>query len=618
MSKRLIALLLSIIMILMVFVGCNDTTTNDPTDTNATENNQTDAPAQSKVPDGYVSLAENGVANYRVVFDDALPVKTYDSFGKYILRVKSKTGADLDISNDAATPYTDGAKEILIGNTDRPVSAKYASQVRVGESLVCYDAETQAIVIVAGSDEALVNAVAKFFEDYANAKDRYFAVPTTLKDEVKKDFPIGDVTFGSVNLAEFGVVYPEGADLLTEYAALNLVDYIEINMGITLDIYDDSEDAREHEFLVGETNRPESDIAVYFDDGEYLLMQNEGKIVMQGEGIYIGAAVGAFISFYLESDEDEVSLDAIPTDVVTEYYVPAAYCSNVILMIGDGMGFNHIDMALANGLDTFYAKLLDVQGSAITRSQSVINGDANYTDSAASATALACAYKTINGYLGMDSNKNSVKNVRELAYEAGAQTAVVTTDTITGATPAGFLCHHDDRNDSSILQSQITNLKNEGKVDYLAGSVGDNLPKETRTALKTIADSEDPFFIMVEGAYIDKVSHNNDYAAAIKNVIRFNDAIAYSLMFAMCHPGTAVIVTADHECGGLNEDTSNKYGYKYTSSNHTNRDVPVYAFGPEVEMFDDVATENIDIARFIAMVFGDNSFGQSTPVPPRN
>ena len=477
MSKRLIALLLSIIMILMVFVGCNDTTTNDPTDTNATENNQTDAPAQSKVPDGYVSLAENGVANYRVVFDDALPVKTYDSFGKYILRVKSKTGADLDISNDAATPYTDGAKEILIGNTDRPVSAKYASQVRVGESLVCYDAETQAIVIVAGSDEALVNAVAKFFEDYANAKDRYFAVPTTLKDEVKKNFPIGDVTFGSVNLTEFGVVYPEGADLLTEYAALNLVDYIEINMGITLDIYDDSEDAREHEFLVGETNRPESDIAVYFDDGEYLLMQNEGKIVMQGEGIYIGAAVGAFISFYLESDEEEVSLDAIPTDVITEYYVPAAYCSNVILMIGDGMGFNHIDMALANGLDTFYARLLDVQGSAITRSQSVLNGDANYTDSAASATALACAYKTINGYLGIDSNKNSIQNVRELAYEAGAQTAVVTTDTITGATPAGFLCHHDDRNDSSILQSQITNLKNEGKVDYLAGSVGDNLPK---------------------------------------------------------------------------------------------------------------------------------------------
>ena len=607
-------------MILMVFVGCNDNTaTNDPTDanTNATENNQTDAPAQSKVPDGYVSLAENGVANYRVIFDADLPVKTYDSFGRYILRVKTKTGADLDISADTATAYEAGAKEILIGNTNREVSAKYASQVRVGESLVCYDAETQAIVIVAGSDEALVNAVAKFFEDYANAKDRYFAVPTTLKDEVKKEFPIGDVTFGNVNLEEFGVVYPEDADLLTKYAALNLVDYIEINMGITLDIYDDTAAPLEHEFLVGETNRPESDVAVYFDDGEYLLMQNDGKIVMQGEGIYIGAAVGAFISFYLESGDDKVSLDAIPTNVVTEYYVPAAYCSNVILMIGDGMGFNHIKMALDNGLDTFYPELLDVQGSAITRSQSVINGDAGYTDSAASATALACAYKTINGYLGMDPNKNSVQNVRELAYEAGAQTAVVTTDTITGATPAGFLCHHPDRNGSSVLQSQITALEKEGKVDYLAGSVGDNLQKETRTALKTIADTEDPFFIMVEGAYIDKVSHNNDYAAAVKNVIRFNDAIAYSLMFAMCHPGTAVIVTADHECGALNEDPSTKYGYKYTSGNHTNRDVPVYAFGPEVEIFDDVATENIDIARFIAMVFGDNSFGQSTPVPER-
>ena len=220
MSKRLIALLLSILMILMVFVGCNDNTaTNDPTDanTNATENNQTDAPAQSKVPDGYVSLAENGVANYRVIFDADLPVKTYDSFGRYILRVKTKTGADLDISADTATAYEAGAKEILIGNTNREVSAKYASQVRVGESLVCYDAETQAIVIVAGSDEALVNAVAKFFEDYANAKDRYFAVPTTLKDEVKKEFPIGDVTFGNVNLEEFGVVYPEDASLITSY-----------------------------------------------------------------------------------------------------------------------------------------------------------------------------------------------------------------------------------------------------------------------------------------------------------------------------------------------------------------------------------------------------------------
>ena len=59
-------------------------------------------------------------------------------------------------------------------------------------------------------------------------------------------------------------------------------------------------------------------------------------------------------------------------------------------------------------------------------------------------------------------------------------------------------------------------------------------------------------------------------------------------------------------------------GYEYTSGNHTNRDVPVYAFGPEVGIFNDVATENIDIARFIAGVFGDYSFGQSVPVPPRN
>ena len=613
MSKRLIALLLSIILILSLFAGCNTDVSDATDDPNATEA-PTDAPFVSKVPDGYISLAENGVANYRVVFDDAISIKTSDSFGKFLIRIKSKTGADLMYSSDNLTPYEDGVKEILIGNTDRAVSAKYASQVKIGESLVCYDAETQAIVIVAGGDAALLAAVEKFFTDYVNAVDKYLAVPSTLRDEVKMDFPIDNVTFGDVDLSEFAVVYPENADTIVKYAALNLVDYIEVNMGVTLDSYADTEDEREHEFLIGETNRPESDIAVIFDEEEYLLMQNEGKIIMQGDGLYVGAAVGAFITDYLEG---EINLDALPTKVDVEYYTPATYCDSVILMIGDGMGFNHIDMALENGLDTYYAQLLNVQGSAITRSQSVINGKASYTDSAASATALATGYKTINGYLGMDANKNSVQNVRELAHESGAQTAIVTTDTITGATPSGFLCHHDNRNDSSILQSQINALKANGLVDYLAGSVGDNLTKETRTALKTISDG-DTFFLMVEGAYIDKVAHNNDHVATIKNVIRFNDAIAYCLMFAMCHPGTAVIITADHECGQLDLDVSSKYGYSFHSGSHTNRDVPVYAFGPEVEIFDDYATENIDIAKFIAMVYGDNNFGQSTPVPPRN
>ena len=666
MSKKLIALLLSIVMVLTLFVGCNadnnadnndasqnagtqapagndankntgtstDNSQNGNTDNDSTNNNgnstdtpvvpggdATDNPVNSKVPSGYISLAEDGVANYRVIFDDNLSLSISDGFGKFILRMKSKTGADLEYSSDAVTAYTEGAKEVLIGNTNRAVSAKYAEQVKTGESLICYDAETQAIIIVAGGEEALAEAVERFFTDYVNAQDRYLAFPATHRDEIKVDFPIGDVTFGDVDLAEFAVVYPEDADLLVKYAALNLVDYLAVNMGVEIDIYSDAEEAREHEFLVGETNRPESDIAVFIDEEEYLLMQNEGKIVMQGNGIYIGAAVGAFICDYLESGDSEVSLDAIPTEAEPEEFTHRqTYCSSVILMIGDGMGFNHIDMALHNELDVFYPQLLDVQGSAITRSQSVINGKAEYTDSAASATALACAYKTINGYLGVDSNNKEIQNVRELAHEYGAQTAVVTTDTITGATPAGFLCHHNDRNGSSVLKSQIANLEKNELVDYTAGSVGDSLTDETRKALKIISDASDgndSLFLMVEGAYIDKVSHNNDYGAAIKNVIRFNDAIAYSLMFAMCHPGTAVIVTADHECGGLNEDSSSRYGYKYTSTNHTNRDVPVYAFGPEVEVFDEVATENIDIARFIAMVYGDSNFGQSTPVPPR-
>ena len=79
------------------------------------------------------------------------------------------------------------------------------------------------------------------------------------------------------------------------------------------------------------------------------------------------------------------------------------------------------------------------------------------------------------------------------------------------------------------------------------------------------------------------------------------------MQFTLCHPDTALIVTADHETGGLlNKNTGN---YVFTSTSHTNADVPVYAIGGGTGVFKDKKVDNTDIAKFIGEIFGDKSIG---------
>lgn len=422
--------------------------------------------------------------------------------------------------------------------------------------------------------------------------------------------PDGGVYIDEVSIYKYRVVIPNDADLSTKYAAMNLTDYLSLHFGVQIPTVTDKETEKEYEILIGDTNRDESTVEATLLDAQFILMKENKKIVMQGDGIYVGAGVGYFISHYLSDAPDGVNVTDLPeTEQPKTFSFAEGTPKNVILMIGDGMGYNHINLALANGLDEFVAQQLTQVGSAVTRSQSVINGVAVATDSAAAATALSTGYKTFNGYVGIDVNKQSLQNVRELAHAYGAKTAVVTTDALTGATPAGFLAHDDSRHDSDDLKGQINALIADGLVDYCKGSVSDGLTEHTRAALAAISDTDAPFFMMCEGAYIDKYSHQCDYDGTIMAVKRFNDAIAYVIQFVFCHPDTALIVTADHETGGLVEHASS-YGYRYTTDgNHTNLDVPLYAIGPATRTFDGKATDNTDISRFMAKSFGATAWG---------
>jgi len=431
---------------------------------------------------------------------------------------------------------------------------------------------------------------------------------------VRFDYMLGDVSIDGVSIKEYTVVYPEGADLVTYYLAHNISDYFLTNAGYALNVTSDKATAQKYEILVGSTNRSEDDaaVAMALGDDQYVLCKNGDKIVMWGKSYMVGGAASALVNTFVQSagvntDVNVTSLPASPAAATFSF----KKATSAILMIGDGMGFNHILSAGAIGMTEFVADRLP-STSCTTHSQSVINNQAEFTDSAAAATALATGYKTINGFIGVDAAGVNRQNVRELAHATGARTAVITTDVITGATPAGFLCHSGSRNDTSILQSQIDDLIKTGGVNYAVGGFKEKeLTDYAREALSVISENGSDYFIMIEEAHIDKHSHKNTLSDVQLAVTYYNDAIAYVIGFVMMHPDTALIVTADHECGKMyiDQDTG---AFRFDSDDHSNTQVPFYAIGGgTAELLASAPVlDNTMVAKFIAEIFGANSFGQ--------
>ena len=148
---------------------------------------------------------------------------------------------------------------------------------------------------------------------------------------------------------------------------------------------------------------------------------------------------------------------------------------------------------------------------------------------------------------------------------------------------------------------------NEGKIDWCQGSVGNALTSKTKEALATISADGSSFFMMLEEAYIDKNSHNNKYPEMISAVNRYNDAIAYVIEFVLMHPDTVLMITADHETGGVIK--LNDGSFRFTRTSHSNADVPLFTMGSGTETLTNGVCNNVNIAKFIASVFGESNFG---------
>lgn len=307
---------------------------------------------------------------------------------------------------------------------------------------------------------------------------------------------------------------------------------------------------------------------------------------------------------------------------------------NVILLIGDGMG-------LAQATAGMYANhnaltITNLKNIGLVKTFSLSDF---ITDSAASGTAYATGKKTKNGCLGVDSLGNKFPNMTEILSPLGYATGIVTTDKITGATPSAFYAHQIKRNMTKEILEDLVDTKalfvagssvkvfekdGTGKLDDLKkknfkvlhdykklassmkadkialicedknaafiseGRDPNYLKETTKEAIKFLSSKSDKgFFLMVEGAQIDWGSHNNAIENVVREVLDFDKAVEEALRFADKNGETLVIITADHETGGMALREGNiekgKIKARFATGGHSPIMVPVYAYGPQAQ-----------------------------------
>lgn len=323
-----------------------------------------------------------------------------------------------------------------------------------------------------------------------------------------------------------------------------------------------------------------------------------------------------------------------------------AKVNNVILLIGDGMGHGAVNAAMyANG---GALTMTNLRTFGLVRTQSADNFT---TDSAASGTAYATGQKTNNGFVGMNTDRESIPNIPEYLTPLGYACGVLSTDDLNGATPAVFFAHQPARGNKeeiwADLPASVLKFASAGKQStfesmplstqdaikktftvvydpkdptvagserllYLPESVhldrGDYLPATTEMAINYLSQrGKKGFFLMVEGARIDKHEHSNELPETLAEMLDFDKAVEAAVRFAEKDGHTLVIISADHETGAtLLNGGDPETGFvrvTFASGSHTPNMVPLFAYGPHSRDFGCVQ-ENSDVANKILQLLG--------------
>jgi alkaline phosphatase len=361
--------------------------------------------------------------------------------------------------------------------------------------------------------------------------------------------------------------------------------------------------------------------------------------VLVGIAVFLACSVGATRAGRIEPQNGYVTPDATGR--------PRA----IILLIGDGMGEFQRTAArwTAVGQDGQLAMdAMPVSGWSRT-------GSANsaITDSAAAATALATGVKTNNGVISLDPYGNTLTTILERAQARGMAVGLVTTVQMAHATPAAFASHVSSRGmmteiASQMVDHQVDVLLGGGEDEFLPTSeqgcypewgersdgrdliseavaagythvctpaafaetpitatrllglfadegmtrpYSPTLAQMTQKSIDILSQDPDGFFLMVEGGQIDWACHANDATNAISDTVGFDEAVAVAQAYASLNTDTLVIVTADHETGGMSVSLSSgedgpfpiadggTFYVNWTTSGHTAVNVPTTAQG---------------------------------------
>jgi alkaline phosphatase len=315
---------------------------------------------------------------------------------------------------------------------------------------------------------------------------------------------------------------------------------------------------------------------------------------------------------------------------------------NVILLIGDGMGLAQVTAAMYDSKKEFVMDKFPVVGF-----QKCHSVDNIISESAANATAMACGVKTLLHKIGVDEFDRPCKTILEDARDKGLATGIVVTSALVHATPAAFFAHQPSRtmyeeiaedfakanvdfaigggkryfdrrggDDRNLLQE--LHKRQVSVYDYYNDDLNVTVPSPKTPFLYLTADnqpiaasqgrdylyravkmalgylpvrSKKGFFLMIEGSQIDWGGHSNQVSLLLSEMDDFLTAVEVVLAYAKQKGNTLVIVTGDHETGGLAINpgsTTKRLELKFTTNGHTATMIPVYAFGPGAEYFNGV------------------------------
>ncbi|TDS10980.1 alkaline phosphatase [Sphingobacterium paludis] len=337
---------------------------------------------------------------------------------------------------------------------------------------------------------------------------------------------------------------------------------------------------------------------------------------------------------------------------------------NVILLISDGAGLSQLWAAALANRGQLNVLQMPYTGYLFTGST-----DNYHTDSAAGGSALATGVKTKNRYIGVDALGRPVTNIPDQLASKNIVSGIVSNDRVTGATPSSFYTHVRERdmsdsiaydlldsklclvvggfhpafarNDSTLLTkladqgfdirrgvSSLTDDINKRLLVFAEDKVSrvwDKLSAEQekiQTDYRMIEDAFAPsvaylkkkankkgFFLMMEGAKIDGGGHGNSMPFSITEYLSFDRLVGEAMAFADQDGETLVIVTSDHETGGMvildaNQKTGHVLG-NFATTDHTGIPVPLAAYGPGAEKFQGFV-DNSEIATKIYELLGVN------------